>query len=233
MPLLAALSAGPAIAADLQVYPIRIVLDPDNPTATLTVSNRGTDDALLQLSVDAWSQVDGEEKLDPTRDILANPGVFLLKGGEQQVARFALRVPQDARERSYRIVVQEVPRTRVEMGLATVLRLLVPVFVPTPNPTVAIDWSVRPGPGGYEVVAHNGGNIHVQIKTVKLAAEHMPPNEKQLNVYVLPGATKLMRVQVAKPAPPGATIILTADSDQGGLSASVRVGTAEGASVRP
>src|SRR4051812_43542509 len=65
-PLLGLLLACPAVAADLQVYPIRIMLDPENSTATLTVSNRGKDDALLQLSVDAWSQVDGEEKLDPT-----------------------------------------------------------------------------------------------------------------------------------------------------------------------
>src|SRR6187402_3133457 len=162
--LLAAVAvAAPAMAADLQVYPVRIALAPDAPTAVLTLINRGDTDTLLQLSVVAWSQDSGGDKLEPTRDILANPGVFLLKGGEQQIARFALRVPEDVKERSYRIVVQEVPRQRVVMGFSTILRMLIPVFVPTPNPTVAMAWCARQVDGGVEIAAHNDGNVHVQV----------------------------------------------------------------------
>ena len=220
------------MAADLQVYPVRIALAPDAPTAVLTLINRGDTDTLLQLSVVAWSQDSGGDKLEPTRDILANPGVFLLKGGEQQIARFALRVPEDVKERSYRIVVQEVPRQRVVMGFSTILRMLIPVFVPTPNPTVAMAWSARQVDGGVEIAAHNDGNVHVQVKTLKISGEGITPGGKVVNMYVLPGATGFIRLPFAKPVAVGSTLQLQVDSDQVGFSASVRVGALEGVSGR-
>ena len=223
----------PAFAADLQVSPIRIVLDSQNPNAVVTLINRGDSDTLLQLSVMSWTQEATGDVLTPTREILANPGVFLLKGGEQQVARFALRVAPDIKERSYRIVVQEGPRQRVENGLSTVLRLMVPVFVPTPNPAVSVEWSVRQGPQGLEIVAHNVGNTHVQIKTVKLTAGAMAPASKTVNLYVLPGATGTIRMPPAKPVTAGTLLQLAVDSDQAAFSASVRVGASEGVSSHP
>lgn len=223
----------PAHAADLQISPIRIILDSQNPNAVMTLINRGDSDTLLQLSVLGWSQGANGDVLTPTRDVLANPGVFMLKAGEQQVARFALRVPVDVKERSYRIVIQEVPRQRVENGLATVLRLMVPVFVPTPNPNVAIEWSARRGPEGLEISAHNSGNVHVQVKTVKLSGGGIAPVSKTVNLYVLPGATGTIRIPLAKPVAAGTVLQLGAESDQIGFSASVRVGAAEGVSGQP
>jgi fimbrial chaperone protein len=231
--LLVALIACPLQAADLQVTPVRINLDAQTTNAVMTLVNRGTSDTLLQLSVQAWSQDERGDALAPTRDVLANPGVFLLKAGEQQVARFALRVPPDVRERSYRIVIQEVPRQRVENGLATVLRLLVPVFVATPNPNVAVEWSARPDPVGVTLVAHNTGNVHVQLRTIKLSGDKQGPVNKTVNLYVLPGATGVIRVQLPKPAAAGTVFQLAADSDQIGFSSSVRVGASEGVPDRP
>ncbi len=229
---MAGIAVFPAAAADLQVYPVRIVLDPSAPTAVMTIINRGSDDTLLQLSVVAWSQDATGERFDPTRDVLANPGVFLLKGGEQQVARFALRVAPDVKERSYRIIVQEVPRQRVEMGLSTVLRLLVPVFVPTPNPILSMEWSARQVGQGIELTAHNAGNIHVQVKSVKLTGEKGAVLTKVANLYVLPGSTGTIRIPLARPVAAG-VLQLVAESDQGAFGTSVRVGTVEGASGHP
>ena len=58
-------------------------------------------------------------------------------------------------------------------GIPTVLRLLVPVFVPAPNPTVALQWEAHPIPGGVEVVAHNSGNVHVQIRAIRATARYL------------------------------------------------------------
>jgi len=235
--LLAALlligGAAQALAADLQISPIRIMLDPQNPNAVMTLINHGNSDTLLQLNVLAWTQEQTGDVLTPTREILANPGVFLLKGGEQQVARFALRTGQDIKERSYRIVIQEVPRQRVENGLSTVLRLLVPLFVPTPNPNVSMEWSARQGPEGLEILAHNIGNTHVQIKTVKLTGGAMAPASKTVNLYVLPGATGTIRMPAAKPAAVGTALQLAVESDQITFNASVRVGAQEGVAGHP
>ena len=229
----AAIAAPGASATDLQVYPVRILLDPQNPTAVVTLINRGDTDTLLQLGVAAWEQDAGADKLTQTRDILANPGVFLLKAGEQQIARIALRVPQDVKERSYRIVVQEVPRQRIANGLSTVLRLLVPVFVPVPNPTVALQWEARPIPGGVEVVAHNSGNVHVQIRAIKATGDRIAPAGKALNLYILPGATGLMRITMPNPPAAGSMLQLSGESDQGNFSAMVQAGAMQGVSGQP
>lgn len=231
--LIALLIATPAFAADLQIAPIRITLDPKNPSAVMTIANRGTGDTLLQLSVMSWSQGTAGDVLAPTRDVLANPGVFLLKGGDQQVARFALRTTADIQERSYRIVVQEVPRQRVENGLATVLRLLVPVFVPTPNPNVSMEWRARTIPEGIEIAAHNAGNVHVQIKTVKLSNQAGVLTTKTANVYVLPGATGTIRLPISKPVAPGTQLQLAVESDQMTFDARVSVGAWEGVPRQP
>lgn len=209
------------------------MLDQQTPNAVMTLINRGSGDTLLQLSVMNWSQGATGDVLTPTREVLANPGVFLLKAGEQQVARFALRTTPDIKERSYRIVIQEVPRQRVENGLATVLRLMVPIFVPTPSPNVAVEWSAHNGPEGIEIVAHNVGNTHVQVKTVKLSGGAMAPLGKTVNLYILPGATGTIRMPPGKAVAAGAVLQLAAESDQSAFSASVRVGAAEGVSAQP
>jgi fimbrial chaperone protein len=222
-----------ATAADLQVSPVRVILDPQQSSAVMTLTNRGATDSLLQLSVMSWTQGPGGEILTPTRDILANPGVFLLKAGEQQIARFALRVTPDAKERSYRIVLQEVPRQRVENGLATVLRLLVPVFVPPPNPTASLEWSARVVPGGLEIGARNTGTVHVQIKAVKLSGDRVAPVSTMSNIYVLPGSTRTLHVPVASAVKAGAVLQIAAETDQQSFNARVVAGAAEGVPAQP
>jgi len=199
----------------------------------MTLINRGSSDTLLQLNVLSWTQDATGDVLAPTREVLANPGVFLLKGGEQQVARFALRTKADVQERSYRIVIQEVPRQRVENGLATVLRLMVPIFVPTPNPNVAVEWNARRSAQGIEIMVRNVGNTHVQIKKVDLSGDTMAPVSKTVNLYVLPGATGTIRMPPVNRVETGTVLKLAAESDQAAFSASVRVGASEGVSSHP
>jgi P pilus assembly chaperone PapD len=114
-----------------------------------------------------------------------------------------------------------------------VLRLMVPVFVPTPNPSVGIEWSARPAPQGLEITAHNSGNVHVQIRTIKLSGGAGPLAARTVNLYVLPGATGTIRVPLAKPVAPGTVLQLAAESDQITFATSVSVGAAEGVPSHP
>ncbi|MCK7508544.1 MAG: fimbria/pilus periplasmic chaperone [Desulfobacterales bacterium] len=73
---------------------------------------RNEDDAevVVQAETLQWSQADGQDVLDPTRDLIASPAVFTLPAKGSQLVRVALRREPDARrELSYRLVVQEVP----------------------------------------------------------------------------------------------------------------------------
>jgi fimbrial chaperone protein len=219
------LLAAPLAAANLQVTPVRTTLQPDAKAAVVTVQNQGTDDTLVQLSIVAWRQENGEDRMEPTRDLLLNPSIFLVKAGEQQIVRFALRVPHGTIEQAYRAVLQEVPQQHTQ-GVTTLLRMLMPIFVmPTVAAAPAVDFRLLPSPKGIDVVAHNGGNVHVQLTKVRLTVPGQPEISKAVNIHVLPGATRTFHME-GKPAAAESLARIVTESDQGGFSADVRVGAA-------
>jgi len=74
------------------------------------VRNENDAEVVVQVETLLWSQADGQDVLDPTRDLIASPAVFTLPARGSQLIRVALRREPDARrELSYRLVVQEVP----------------------------------------------------------------------------------------------------------------------------
>ena len=121
-----------AHAGSFSISPIRLDLSATARTAALTVRNDDRE-ALVQAEIMLWEQVDGQDRLTPTRDLLVSPAVFTLPPNGSQLVRVALRSPPaDAtRELSYRLILQEVPQTASPgfSGLQVALRLSVPVFV--------------------------------------------------------------------------------------------------------
>lgn len=226
------LIAPAAQAAELQVYPLRLTLEAKAPTDLLTVGNRGTDDTLIQIAISDWKQIDGKDVLTPTREVLVNPPVFQLKAGGQQIARFGLRVPPIDVERSYRFTLQEVPRLKQPglNGLNTLLKMSIPIFVPPINPSVAMSWGVRATAAGADLVMRNSGNVHVQIRNLKLSSGGQPAFDKPVNIYVLPGATRVIPLELDHAIAPGATVALAMETDQTPFSLSV---TAESAADGP
>ena len=221
----------------MQVYPVRYNLTAQAPTGVMTIRNRGTTNSLFQLGVSKWSQTgSGEDVLEATRDILVNPGLFLLRGSDVQIARFGLRAAAEPVERSYRVIIQEVPQQQLTTnGLLTLLRVSVPVFVPPTAPIVKkLVWAARPAKGGIQLLASNQGNVHFQISKIRLlTATGAPLSEKVLNAYVLPGAAQIITVEAKAPPAVGAMIQLQAESDQGDLSETLRVDAAPDAPARP
>jgi fimbrial chaperone protein len=117
---------------------IRLDLSAGTKTAALTVRN-DAQEVLVQAEMMLWEQVDGEDRLTPTRDLLVSPAVFTLPPNGSQLVRVALRhVPADVtRELAYRLILQEVPQPANPdaAGLRVTLRLSVPVFVATAGAT--------------------------------------------------------------------------------------------------
>ena len=135
----------PAHAGNFSISPIRLDLSATARSAAMTVRNDERE-TVVQAEVMLWEQVNGEDRLTPTRDLLVSPAVFTLPAKGSQLVRVALRNPpaDTTRELSYRLILQEVPqRANPEFsGLQIALRLSVPVFVAnagTTGPT--IDWS--------------------------------------------------------------------------------------------
>jgi fimbrial chaperone protein len=184
----------PASAGTFTISPLRVELSAENGTAALTVRNEEDVPALIQAESLLWTQPDGQEKLEPTRDVLVSPSVFTLPPRGSQLVRVALRrEPESARELSYRLTLQEVPPEASPdfTGLRVALRLSVPVFVdPTTaaKPDLAFS-ATRDHQGAIVLRADNTGAAHARVLSFTLtpASGKGPILQDSVATYVLPG----------------------------------------------
>ena len=80
-------------AATLQVSPINIEVAAPSTTATETLTNiEGKGVLNCQVRVFKWSQVNGVDKLEPTKDVVASPPALTIKEGANATVRISCLV---------------------------------------------------------------------------------------------------------------------------------------------
>src|ERR1700694_5222625 len=79
----------PAQAGSLQVAPVLVDVTAPGAASTVTLRNEGTTPIDAQIRVFRWSLVDGQEKLEPTDDVIASPPSVTLTPNGQYIARIA------------------------------------------------------------------------------------------------------------------------------------------------
>ncbi|CAN7781660.1 molecular chaperone [Variovorax sp. LjRoot175] len=135
----------PANGASLQVVPTSLTLQARQNADGLWLSNTGSQPLHAQVRVYRWTQVDGEDRLEPTRDLTVSPPMLQVPAGERQLVRvIRLGPPPMGAEASYRLIVDELPvpasapaegsaaadgRATKHSGLQFVLRYSLPVFL--------------------------------------------------------------------------------------------------------
>ena len=72
----AAAIAAPARASTFNISPIRAELEAAHKTEALTLTNADDSPVVVQIRVVSWSQKDGTEQLEDTRELLATPPVL-------------------------------------------------------------------------------------------------------------------------------------------------------------
>lgn len=189
---------GPTLAASLQVAPTSVELQAGENGAAVWLSNTAADTPIrAQVRLFRWTQKDGEDVLEPTRDLAISPPLAELAGGARQLVR-VIRTgpPPTGVEGSYRIIVDEVPSgTAVEQtGLKFLLRYSIPVFVlPAGEAPIAYDLDtqlVRTGDATTLVVG-NRGRQHAQLADLAYIDADGKRHELMSGLvgYVLPGQT--------------------------------------------
>jgi fimbrial chaperone protein len=185
----------------------------------------------------AWSQKDGVDQLDATREMLVTPPVLQIPGNGEQIVRVALRgQPDRSQELAYRVLFEEVPPAAPAgfTGLRVALRLSVPIFI-TPAGGKAhadLSWELHALPDGQlEVAATNHGSAHSQVTDFEVqpsgAADAGPPAlHGSTGKYVLPGSrvSWVLKPQPspgAQPGPGQGSYTIHGHSDQGEFSAEV------------
>lgn len=228
--VLSGLPGKASLAAGLQISPISVTMPADKKADEVWLRNSGAEVVHAQVRVYLWSQNNGEDVLTPNNSMVASPPMVQIGPGQQQLVRLvrvgALTAPA-ANERSYRLLIDELPIKKVnnKAGLDFVFRYSIPVFITGTAPAKPkLDWSVQQAGGHTWLEVRNTGTSHSQLANI----EFTPPNGKSAMVanglvgYVLPGQYR--RIQLS--APPSLFI-------QGGSFTGMINGTKASASVAP
>ncbi|KAF1686301.1 pili assembly chaperone [Pseudoxanthomonas broegbernensis] len=216
-----------ARAADLQVSPILLEFAQAQQAQAIWLSNSGQHPLRAQVRVHAWSQDGGEDRLAPTRDLVASPATLEIAPGAQQMVRVVRLQPGPApTERSYRLLVDELPPAAAQArpaGLQFLLRYSIPVFLEPAGPAPAVPaaqaslpgtgpaslrFALEPAPGGSRLVASNAGTRRAKLSQLVLVAAD--GGARALNQgllgYVLAGQTMSWPLPVSHPLAPDQTL---------------------------
>ena len=207
------------------MFPLRATLEGSKNSEVLTVTNVDSKPLLLQPTVFAWSQIDGKEVLEPTRDILVAPPLVEIAPGESQVIRLISKKEADPQnELTYRVILQEIPKPNQsgQSAVSMALRVSLPIFVlPKARAQAKIDAQLQPGNGHLIVGLKNTGNAHLQFKTATLRDGSGILATSNTMTYILHG--QAAQIRFALPTRPIAgSLRLEAQTDAGDFAQDVR-----------
>lgn len=200
--------AGPVRAAAIGIEPILLELSPEATTTLLTLRNDGSEPVRLQLSAFTWAQ-DGKGKmqLSPTSELVVFPPLLEVAAGEKRNIRVGTTAAFGAAEKSFRILVDELPplrRAGEKAGIVTLTHFSMPVFL---APLKAVE-SLK-----IEGLAIAGGVLRFRLRNAgtvrarpgKINVEAVGRGEKVFTHewsgwYVLAGGESEYEVEVPKAA---------------------------------
>jgi len=188
-------AVSPSFGASLEVAPTKLVIDGKGAT-TLTLANRGAEPIIVQIEGFSWEQVNGEDVLKPSTDVLVSPPMARIAPGGKQTVRVMVKPGGEAgRERTYRILASELPDpvNADPRTIRVLLQFNIPVFAGAPSkaaPQVA--WDASADAHGLALSARNLGAAHVKFTKLELiepSGKRVPVKSKGVP-YVLAGETR-------------------------------------------
>ncbi len=203
------------------VAPVRIYMTEKDRATAVTLVNEGSTPVALQADINTWSQkIDGTDELVLTEDLILSPPIIKLVPNSRQVVRLVLLSPADLnRQRTYRLIVREIPEATappkgntIEVPIALALSL--PIFI-TPSGAqreVGCTLAQLP-PQELQAKCVNSGTAYAQIREVLLQRSGKAFARFEGGVYILPGAQKLFALKSIEAISPGAAEIVATFDD--------------------
>lgn len=178
-------SAAHAASAVL-VWPIFQTISDNEKGSELWLENRGTTPVNLQLRIFAWDQKDSSDAYADQSEVVASPPFTTVQPGQRQLVRLMRIAPvASGKEKSYRIVIDEVPSNQptVQMekssaGLKMRMRYVLPLFTygqglsplklesPVEPVRANLGWTLSNQQGRQMLCIKNSGNQHARLSDV-------------------------------------------------------------------
>lgn len=195
-----------ADAFSVRITPIGVEMLASERAQSVTIANVDTDASSMQVRIFKWTQVSGEDHLEPTNDLVVSPPFLTVPAGKSytvRVVRTAVRPV--AIEASYRLLIDEIPRPidprLPQQGVRMVLRTSMPVFVVDKSAMASLTWQVWQDNDGIHAQAQNAGRRHAKIGGLALhrADGSIIRISEGLAGYVLAGSVKRFDLKPAGP----------------------------------
>lgn len=220
----ALIAAAPAAAGTFQISPTRLELPSKGSSAVVTLTNTDVEAVRLQAKVFAWSQSpSGEQELVAAPDLVVFPTLFTLAPGESRRVKVGITVGPQARERTYRLFLEELPPPASRgVGLRVLTRLSVPIFqAPLREVRAGAISRVAMVGGKLGIDVRNQGTVSVMLKSARAvatdAAGAVVWQGEASGWYLLAGGLRTFELEVpAEQAARVAAVEVEALTDQGG-----------------
>jgi fimbrial chaperone protein len=186
----------------------------------------------VQMKAMEWSQdAEGKDKYTDTQEIIFFPKIMTLEKNENKIIRAGITIPAVAKEKTFRLFIEEIPEPRKKEGtnVAIAIRFGVPIFAkPLKEVTSGEIGKTGMTNDKLSFVVSNTGNVHFRITSI-LATEKDAKGKtlfsKELDGwYLLNGASRTYSVNIPKDkCVPGATIEVAVKSDNLNLSKNLNI----------
>ncbi len=189
------------LAGQWRVAPVRVFLDREAKSSVVTVVNEGEEKVNLQCKAMEWSQdAQGKDDYQETNDLIFFPRILMLEKGEQKIIRAGIKMPATAREKTYRLFIEEIPQPKKSTAdstqLTVAVRFGVPFFVRPLKEELAGELSATGvTKGNVNLTVKNNGNSHFRIIEILIKGKDGKGEEaiasKLDGWYLLAGASRL------------------------------------------
>ncbi|MGI0490960.1 molecular chaperone [Alkalinema pantanalense CENA528] len=170
----------PAFASNFGVSPIQIYLAPkaDRAAAStmLSIRNESSNPLRFQVSAFTWSQTTQNPiQLEPTEDIIFFPNILSLAPGESRTIRLGVTASPTEQEKTYRILVEELPPLKTAKPVNTtpqvqvLTKMSIPIFIqPTQSQISGEIQEISAEKGHVAFQVKNTGNTHFTAQQVRV-----------------------------------------------------------------
>jgi fimbrial chaperone protein len=211
-----------AQAGSLSVSPTLIDQAAPAKTATVTVQTPGRDAMSVQIRLFRWSQVNGKDRLEATRDVVASPPMLKVAPGTDYTVRIVRMAKQPvAGEESYRLLIDQLPepKDRKANQINLVIRHSIPVFFRAGDERApSLAWSAVRLPKGLRLTARNDGDRRFKLTNLAVtsASGKVLRRIDGLAGYVLGHSTMTWTIaDAAGQAAPGSAIAIAGLGESG------------------
>ena len=180
-----------AVAGSLSVSPTLIDQAAPNNAAAVTLQTPGKEPIRIQMRIFRWTQIDGEDRLEPTRDVVASPPMLKIAPGTDYTVRVVRTVKRPVvGEESYRLLVDQLPepKDRKANRVNLVIRHSIPVFFRAGDERgPVVGWSAVKTKQELKLTVRNDGDHRIRLANlvVKAASGKVLRKVNGLAGYVL------------------------------------------------